>query len=180
LHRPAHIDGQRASALRFGDPRVQALLAVLLRFDLLPAGFRNRELREAVAPLRWMSLDDYNAGQMTYDLRRRRLRGLIERLPHTQRYRLPAEGLCIALAYHRTQARVLGPVLSATLDGKSTTRRQAAVAAYDRASRGASRAHPPGMRAAGNGFVACFLGFRPQPSSSLPLEGGQYRLDRLG
>ena len=132
LHRPTHIDGQRASALRFGDPRVQALLAALLRFDLLPAGFRNRDLREAVAPLRGMSLDDYNAGQMTYDLRRLRLRGLIERIPHSQRYRLTAEGLCIALAYHRTQARVLGPVLSATLDGESTTRLRAAVAAYDR------------------------------------------------
>ena len=80
-----------------------------------------------------MSFDDYNAGQMTYDLRRLRLRGLIERIPHSQRYRLTAEGLCIALAYHRTQARVLGPVLSAaTLDGESTSRLQAAVAAYDR------------------------------------------------
>ena len=132
LHRPALVDDQRASTLRFGDPRVQALLAALLRFDLLPAGFRNRELREAVAPLRGMSFDDYNAGQMTYDLRRLRLRGLIERIPHSQRYRLTAEGLCIALAYHRTQARVLGPVLSATLDGESTTRLQAAIAAYDR------------------------------------------------
>ena len=94
LHRPVHINGQRASALRFGDPRVQALLAALLRFDLLPAGFRNRELREAVAPLRGLSLDDYNAGQMTYDLRRLRLRGLIERIPHSQRFRLTAEGLC--------------------------------------------------------------------------------------
>ena len=46
--------------------------------------------------------------------------------------RCSAEGLCIALAYHRTQARVLGPVLSATLDAESTTRLQAAVAAYDR------------------------------------------------
>ena len=68
----------------------------------------------------------------TYDLRRLRLRGLIERIPHSQRYRLTAEGLCIALAYHRTQARVLGPVLSATLDGESTTRLRAAIAAYDR------------------------------------------------
>ena len=50
LHRPAHIDGQRASALRFGDPRVQALCAALLQFDLLPHGFRNRELRKTVAP----------------------------------------------------------------------------------------------------------------------------------
>ena len=132
MRRTEHIDGQRASVLRFGDPRVQALPAALLRFDLLPAGFRNRELREAVAPLRGMSFDDYKAGQMTYDLRRLRLRGLIERIPHSQRYRLTAEGLCIALAYHRTQARVLGPVLSATLDGESTTRLQAAIAAYDR------------------------------------------------
>ena len=84
LHRPALVDGQRASTLRFGDPRVQALLAALLRFDLLPAGFRNRQLRVAVAPLRGMSLDDYNAGQMTYDLRRLRLRGLIERIPHSR------------------------------------------------------------------------------------------------
>ena len=38
----------------------------------------------------------------------------------------------MALAYHRTQARVLGPVLSATLDGDSTTRLRDAVAAYDR------------------------------------------------
>ena len=113
LHRPALIDGQRASALRFGDPRVQSLLAALLRFDLLPRGFRDRELREAVAPLRGLSLDDYSAGRMTYDLRRLRLRGLIERIPRTVRYRLTAEGLCIALAYHRTQARVLGPILSA-------------------------------------------------------------------
>ena len=85
-----------------------------------------------------MSLEDYNAGQRTYDLRRLRLRGLIERIPRSQRYRLTAEGLCIALAslatlaYHRTQARILGPVLPATLDGESTTRLQAAVAAYDR------------------------------------------------
>ena len=131
LHRPVSIDGQRASALRFGDRRVQALFAALLRFDLLPHGFRNRELREAVASLCGLSLDDYGTGRMTYDLRRLRLRGLIERTPGTRRYQLTAEGLCVALAYHRTQARVLGPVLSATLDGDSTTRIREAVALYD-------------------------------------------------
>ena len=45
---------------------------------------------------------------------------------------MTGEGLCVALAYHRTQARVLGPVLSATLDGDSTTRLREAVALYDR------------------------------------------------
>ena len=48
LHRPVMIDGQRASALRFGDRRVQSLFAALLRFNLLPQGFRNRDLRETV------------------------------------------------------------------------------------------------------------------------------------
>ena len=105
LHRPAHIDGQRASALRFGDPRVQALCAALLQFDLLPHGFRIRELRETVAPLCGLSLEEYGPVRMTYDLRRLRLRGIIVRIPDTQRYQLTADGLCIALAYHRTQAR---------------------------------------------------------------------------
>ena len=131
LHRPVCIDGQRASALRFGDRRVQSLFAALLRFDLLPHGFRNRDLRETVAALCGLSPNDYSAGRMTYDLRRLRLRGIIERIPRTQRYRLAPHGLCVALAYHRTQARVLGPVLSATLDGESTTRLNDAVAIYD-------------------------------------------------
>lgn len=85
-----------------------------------------------MASLCGLTPDDYGAGRMTYDLRRLRLRGIIERTPRTQRYRVTAEGLCVALAYHRTQARVLGPVLSATLDGESTTRLRAAVAIYDR------------------------------------------------
>ncbi len=132
LHRPVTVDGQRAPALRFGDRRVQALFAALLRFDLLPQGFRNRELRGTVASLCGLPPGGYGPGRMTYDLRRLRLRGLIERIPRTQRYRLTAPGLCVALAYHRTQARVLGPVLSATLDGESTTRLREAVALYDR------------------------------------------------
>ena len=69
LHRPVVIDGQRASALRFGDPRVQSLFAALLRFDLLPHGFRNRDLRETVAALCGLSLEEYGSGRMTCDLR---------------------------------------------------------------------------------------------------------------
>ncbi len=57
---------------------------------------RRQHSSVGLAPLRGVSLDDYNAGQMTYDLRRLRLRGLIERIPHSQRYRLTSEGLCIA------------------------------------------------------------------------------------
>jgi hypothetical protein len=84
---PLDLDGRRTAALRFGDARVHALLAALVVFRLLPNGFTNRDLRAHVAPLLGRAADALTAGQMTYDLRRLRLHGLIERIPRTHRYR---------------------------------------------------------------------------------------------
>ena len=132
LHRPCIAVGQRASALRFGDPRVQALLSALIAFRLLPEGFRNRDLRHIVAPLIGLSIEDYNRGRMTYDLRRLRLRDLIERIPYTHRYRVTDEGLRVALCYHRTYARVLRPALSIVFDeAHSNARINRAVGSFD-------------------------------------------------
>ena len=133
LHRSRVVDGQRASALRFGDPRVQALLAALLAFRLCPEGFRNRDLRQMVAPLLGLPVDDYGRGRMTYDLRRLRLRGLIERVPYTHRYRVTDEGLRVALCYHRTHARVFRPALSLAFDtSRSNARINRAIGTFDR------------------------------------------------
>ena len=119
LNRPRVVDGQRASALRFADPRVQALLAAIASFRLLPAGFTNRQLRETLAPLLGVSVDEYSQGHMTYDLRRLRLHGLIERIPHTQRYAVTEAGVRVALCYHRVFVRLLRPALSHAV-GEST------------------------------------------------------------
>ena len=51
-----------------------------------------------------------------YDLRRLRLRGLIERIPHTRRYRVTEDGLRTALCYHRTHARVMRPATAVGFD----------------------------------------------------------------
>ena len=132
LHRPCLVDGQRASALRFGDPRVQALLGALVAFCHLPEGFRNRDLRDRVAPLIGLSVDEYHRGRMTYDLRRLRLHGLIERIPRSHRYRLTEAGLRIALCYHRTYARVLRPVFSAAFDAtRPNARVNRAIRSFD-------------------------------------------------
>ena len=48
---PTVIDGQRVPALRFGDPRVHALLAAIAVARLQPDGFTNRHLRNHLAPL---------------------------------------------------------------------------------------------------------------------------------
>ena len=110
--RPAEVAGQRASALRFGDKRVQALFAVLVVFSLQLRGFNNREMRVLLAQLLGLDPADYSIGRMTYDLRRLRLHGIIERVPHSHRYQLTADGLRIALFFSRTYARLLRPKLA--------------------------------------------------------------------
>jgi hypothetical protein len=112
LQKPAEVDGQHVSALPFGQERVQALLAVLLLFCLQPQGFRNRQLRPLLAQLLGLAESEIRPGRMSYDLRRLRLHGLIERLPKTQRYRLTTFGLKTALFYSRTYQRLLRRGLS--------------------------------------------------------------------
>lgn len=115
LQQPQCIDGQRVSALRYGDQRIQVLLQALVLFRLSIAGFTNRDLRELVAPLLGLLPSQLSPGRMTYDLRRLRLRGLIERLPGTHRYAVTEYGLRIALFYTRTHARILRTGLALTL-----------------------------------------------------------------
>ena len=110
------VDRQRASALRFGDPKVQALLSVLVVFRLLPDGFSNKDLRTHLAPLLAIDAETMTAGRMTYDLRRLRLHGIITCKPHTHRYRVTPFGLRVAMLFTRTYARVLRPGLTLVLD----------------------------------------------------------------
>jgi hypothetical protein len=112
IHRPALHDRQRAASLRFGDPRVLALLAALAIFRLLPRGFSNRDLRSHVAPLLGLSSDEFTQGKMTYDLRRLRLHGLIERVPRSHRYRVTDFGFRAGLFITRVFNRLLRPGLA--------------------------------------------------------------------
>jgi hypothetical protein len=120
LNRPRIVDGQRASALRFADPAVQAIWNALLLFDLLPAGFSNRNLRTNLAALRGQSEDQFTQGRMTYQLRRLRLHGVIERIPKTHRYRLTDFGFRVAVFCTRTYARILRPGLGLVLPATSS------------------------------------------------------------
>ncbi len=104
---PVDVDGQHAAALRFGDPRAQALLATLLTFRLHPNGFTNRDLRTHLAGLLGADPDTWPAGRATYDLRRLRLHGLIERIPRTHRYQVTETGLRHALFLTRIHDRVI-------------------------------------------------------------------------
>jgi hypothetical protein len=110
VSQPVTVQGQRAAALRFADPVVLALLSLLVIFRLLPDGWRHRDLGAHLATL--LGLPAVTPGQMTYQLRRLRLHGLIARLPGTHRYRVTEPGLRLALFFTRVHARLFRPGLS--------------------------------------------------------------------
>ena len=108
--RPTHVEGQYAPGLRFGDPRVMAVLASLVGFCHLIDGFTNRDLVERTAAL----LDrPYTNRQATYDLRRLRRKGLIAKIPKSLRYQLTAHGRRVAVLFTKTYGRQLAPGLTA-------------------------------------------------------------------
>ena len=83
-------DGRRAPALRFGDPRVQALAGALCTSVLAVTGITNKSLRALMTGL----LDGigYTTNQASYDLARLRVNGLITESPARTATGSPATG----------------------------------------------------------------------------------------
>jgi hypothetical protein len=111
-----------------------ALLACLCSFQHLIVGLTNRSLRALIAGL----IPGYSARQMTYDLRRLRRTGFIQRIPRTQRYELTREGRRLAVFFTKTYTRILNPSLAeldATLPPEIAARSPIASSwrAYERA-----------------------------------------------
>jgi hypothetical protein len=109
--RPTVEDGRRAPALRFGDPRVMALVGALCASVHAITAITNRSLRARIAALLGT---DYSTGQMSYDLRRLRMKGIIERIESTNTYRITDEGLHIAVYYTKIYNRLLRPLIADT------------------------------------------------------------------
>ena len=102
-------DGLSTPALRFGDPRVMAVLASLVGFCHFVEGFSNRQL---VQRTRGLLNAPYTTRQATYDLRRLKRKGLILKMPHSHRYQLTPFGRRVAVLFTKTYGRVLAPGLT--------------------------------------------------------------------
>jgi hypothetical protein len=114
-------EGRRAPALRFGDPRVMALLGALC-VSLHALGFTSRSLRAQVSRLLGVI---YTPNQMSYDLGRLRLNRLIERVEGTNTYLPTAEGQRVAIFYTKVHNRLLRPLLAANAPPAHVELRQA-------------------------------------------------------
>jgi hypothetical protein len=108
-HPTVTAEGRRAPALRFGDPRVQALAGALATTLLAVTGITNKSLRALMTGLLGQP---YSMGRASYDLTRLRRNGLIDRLPGRNTYRLTPDGLAFAIFYSKVHNRVLRPLLA--------------------------------------------------------------------
>ncbi len=122
IHQPYAREGQRTGAFRFGDPRATALAGALATTLNAVTGFSNKSLRGHVAGHLGR---EYSCSQMSYDLRRLRLHGLIQRVPHRNHYTLTPDGIRVAVFYTKLQNRLLQPLLGADQPPAAPTIRRA-------------------------------------------------------
>ena len=115
INRPVASGRQRASGLRFADPHVHSLLHALILFRQIAQGFRSADLRRHLAALSGRDPETLSQGAITYQLRRLRLHGVIQRLPNSFRYRVTDFGFRVALFFTRTYNRLLRPAMAAAL-----------------------------------------------------------------
>jgi hypothetical protein len=88
-----------------------AVLSAVSGFAFTPKGFTNAELRERVGALYDAAPSGYTTQRMTYDLRRLRLKHLIQRVPKSHRYVFTAAGRRAALFLTKSYVRVVRPTL---------------------------------------------------------------------
>jgi hypothetical protein len=113
VERVSHNSGLSGDSIqRVVQPTVTADGMALTLFHHLIDGFHNRDLRALVVDLLGVTSKEYTASQMTYDLRRLRLKGLIFRPPKTHRYFLTPHGWKIARLFTRLETRVFRPAMA--------------------------------------------------------------------
>jgi hypothetical protein len=110
-------NGKRVPGLKLDHPRQLALMHALVRFAHIAAGdtFTTRDLHAPAAAALDATPDEYRLASLRYDLSKLRAKGLVERLPHSRRYRLLPQGYTICLVFLKLFERVYAPLTAGLL-----------------------------------------------------------------
>src|SRR5438128_4374341 len=110
-------NGKRIPGLKLDHPRQLALMHALVRFSHIAAGntFTTTELHPQTADALGCSTQDYRLSSLRYDLSKLRAKGLVEKLPHSRRYRLLPEGYSICLVFLKLFERIYAPLTTGLL-----------------------------------------------------------------
>jgi hypothetical protein len=109
--------GRRIPGLKLDHPRQLALMQALVRFTHLAAGgtFTTRELHPQVAQALGLAPDQYKLTSLRYELSKLRAKGLVEKVPHSHRYRLRPEGYRLCVVYLKLFEKIYAPLTAGLL-----------------------------------------------------------------
>jgi hypothetical protein len=110
-------NGRRIPGLKLDHPRQLALMHSLVRFCYLAAEgtFRTCDLYPQTLQTLHMTPEQYKLGSLRYDLWKLRAKGLLEKIPHSRRYRLLPHGYQICLLFLKLYDKIYGPLTAGIL-----------------------------------------------------------------
>ena len=110
-------NGKRVPGLKLDHPRLLAVMHALVRFAHIAAGntFSTAEIHSYALDALGCPADKYKLGSLRYDLSKLRAKKLVEKLPHSRRYRLTPEGYSIGLVFLKLFERIYAPLTAGLL-----------------------------------------------------------------
>ena len=108
--------GRRVPGMHIDDPRLMAVLQAILCFAYLvgKGGFRTKDLLLDVQIA--LATPQYTMNQLRYDLSKLRGKGLVARVPGTQRYQISPEGYRAGIFHLKLYQQMYAPLTAAVLD----------------------------------------------------------------
>jgi hypothetical protein len=123
---PTHLpNGKRIPGLKLDHPRQLALMHALVRFAHIVASdtFTIRDLHRPTLAALGTTPEQYRLPSLRYDLSKLRAKGLVERVPHSHRYRLRPEGYRVCVLFLKLFERVYAPLTAGVLQPVSADAR---------------------------------------------------------
>jgi len=111
-------NGKRIPGLKLNHPRQLALMHALVRFAHIAAGntFTTARLYPLAIEILGVPQADYRLGSLRYDLSKLRAKALVEKVPHSRRYRLTPQGYSICLVFPKLfERRIYAPLTAGLL-----------------------------------------------------------------
>jgi len=110
-------NGKRIPGLKLDHPRQLALMHALLCFSHIAAQatFTTAELHPQTADALGCSPADYRLSALRYDLSKLRAKGLVEKIPHSRRYRLLPHGYRICMVFLKLFEKIYAPLTAGLL-----------------------------------------------------------------
>ena len=110
-------NGKRIPGLKLDHPRQLALMHALVRFSHIAAQntFTTSEIYADTLAALEVSSKDYSLASLRYDLSKLRAKNLVEKVPHSRRYRLLRDGYSICLVFLKLFERIYAPLTAGLL-----------------------------------------------------------------